>query len=157
MVFHRWRPSSWSFDICPLPLLSCGVIWGALTSAAPEEASRGAAGPSQSVRGLLCVCASLRLCRHTGCQIHICRGGKPCHSHLLWFRSPHILSCILSHPASAAAALSIFFSFFLCSKTPKVIFSSTSHTFYLKPCISRKRWCATVFFPGLFLRAKPKT
>lgn len=32
------------------------------------------------------------------------------------------------------------------SKTPKVIFSSTSHTSCLKPCTSRKGRCATLFF-----------
>lgn len=50
-----------------------------------------------------------------------------------------------------------FLLLFLCSKTPKVTFSSTSHTFHLKPSISRKLCHAALFFPGLFLRAKMKS
>lgn len=61
--------------------------------------------------------------------------SKPPHPHL------HSHSSCLSCCSLRCSRSGVFLS-----KTPKVIFSSTSHTSYLKPCISRKGRCATLFF-----------
>lgn len=61
--------------------------------------------------------------------------SKPPHPHL------HSHSSCLSCCSLRCSPSGVFLS-----KTPKVIFSSTSHTSYLKPCISRKGRCATLFF-----------
>lgn len=64
-----------------------------------------------------------------------CCGLKPPHPHL------HSHSSCLSCCCCRCSRSGVFLS-----KTPKVIFSSTSHTSYLKPCTSRKGRCATLFF-----------
>lgn len=83
-------------------------------------------------------------------------GGKPviltC---LLWFQSPHIPTYTLTHSAAAATEVAealrvrVFHS-----ETPVVTFSSTSHSFHLKLCTSRKGGCASLISWVVCLRVK---
>lgn len=69
-------------------------------------------------------------------------GGKPVIlTYLLWFQSPHIPTYTLTHPVPEAAAevvAAVLRMGVFHSKTPVVIFSSTSHSIYNKVCTSRK-------------------
>lgn len=111
-----WCPPA--LECCSLPLLSSHVEY--LAERVELLASSG------------CVCLSVLLCLsacwQTGCQVHIiwAGGGKPVTlTYVLWFQSPHIPTYTLTHPVPAAALrMGVFHS-----KTPIVIFSSTSHSF----------------------------
>lgn len=69
-------------------------------------------------------------------------GGKPVIlTYLLWFQSPHIPTYTFTHPVPEAAAevvAAVLRMGVFHSKTPVVIFSSTSHSIYNKVCTSRK-------------------
>lgn len=119
--------------------------------------------PVSECHGFVSVSVLLHHCLETGCQIHISKGGKPCHSHLLWFRSPHILIYILTHPASAAAAaaaaapLPLSLWVFFAQRPPKSNFPPHHTRFTWNPAFLGKGGggCAALFFLGLFLRVKP--
>lgn len=101
--------------------------------------------PPLGSHGSICTSVLLCVCCQTGCQSIWTGGGKPVIlTYLLWFQSPHIPTYTFTHPVPKAAAevvaaalrMGVFHS-----KTPVVIFSSTSHSIYNKVCTSRKGGC----------------
>lgn len=155
-VFRLPEPQHFYFDL----YLSCHVVPFWMFLPLLHLRKRPVEQPARLRASWVClrVCVSLRLCRQTGCQIHRRRGGKPCHSHLLWFRSPHILSYILSHPPSAAAAAALrmcFFVFcFFAQRPPKSHFPPHHTLFTWNPAFLGNYVMLHFFFLDCFWEQK---
>lgn len=123
---------------CSLPLLnSCWVL----------DRKCGAAGLFWSLTES--VYLSVLLCLYAGRQdvrsIWAGGGKSVILTYLLWFQSPHIPTYTFTHPVPAAPLrIGVFHS-----KTPVVIFSSTSHSFTWNCTFLGKRGVMPLLFHEL--------